>query len=270
MNDLMWNKLQALSAQPDQYFMFGAVDHSPQELVKENTMHISAFIFYNVDFHKKLSALGIQLKKWSRSRGNDSYRKKFIEEYWPEMQELPFFAHVASISGDKILQSKQRYLKELGLSRVVEESGGYHKYTVCDKDGRSRSFSMKERMSLSALHIANFIIRAFFGFKDFCKQYNIPMLDDPFQVYHDRLPGDNPMMGGVISKLVSLSLYMGYSVRIMSLMHWGARDEKHIEGPDELLVDNLAGLFKDIAAGKHKGNEILAVNQSILDIESVT
>lgn len=232
------------------YFMYGGMDHTPQEWIDKDKTYTSAFIFFTKDFHREFQKLRITLKKWSSHRPK-SYRTNFIDNHLPRLLELPFFAHILTAKGSDIYFDKQRYIRELKLDAIIKthEKDGriYDIYNVNNKKGVC-PFELQEKISVGALHISHFIIRSFMRFKDLCKQHGIFILDDAFQLFHDKLPGENEKMGGLISSLVSLSQYYGYPTRIISFQHW---DSKNNETAEDLLADNLVGLFNHIALDKY-------------------
>lgn len=250
-------------------FICGAMDHSPQEIIKSGEIYSSAFVIYTSDFHRDFInfSSSVKVSKWSRA--GEKYKKNFFKR-WIPVQDLPFFAYVCTASGDRIYSQKQRIINDLGLQNIINmiETAGkkidvYREYI----DGKLTSFELPEKISISALYIAYFAVKSFFSFKDFCKENNLSFHGDPFQIFHDNFPSDNSAMANIVADVISLSRLNGYPTRTMSLYTWGTDREM----PDDLLADNYAGLFHRIASGRYakdKINNILSSNKTVVRWEN--
>ena len=238
----MKEKIRKIPSSDTETFVCMTMDHSPQELIKNNCDELtSVVLFIHSNFARELDAYlkkkNFKLRKWS-SRGN--YKERFINNVFldNEFQELPFFFRVLKTSNDIIIRSKDHYIRELGIpSYCFEEFDNnerkYHRYRLLPSN-----IELIDQMSFATLHISHFIARSFIEFKKMCEMSNISCIDDPIQIYHDFFPFESNEMANLVQ------LFIGN--RGINLCHWNEVKVKNREVEDDLLCDNLCGLFRNI------------------------
>jgi len=238
----MKEKIRKIANSDTETFVCMTIDHSPQELIKNNCDELtSVILFIHSSFARELDSYlkrkNFKLRKWS-SRGN--YKERFINNIFldNEFQELPFFFRVLKVGNDVIIRSKDHYLRELRIpNNCIEEfdenEKKYHRYKLLPHD-----LVAIDQMSFAALHISHFIVRSFIEFKKMCEINNINCIDNPIQIYHDFFPFESSDMASLIQ------LFIGN--RGINLFHWNEIKVNNREVEDDLLCDNLCGLFRNL------------------------
>jgi hypothetical protein len=238
---------------PDSPFMFGCMDHTPNEHIEHDKVLTSVFLFYSPKFHSEFESVltrsKIHLNKWSSSKKYKDNFKNTIRSI--NSANLPFFVHVLTAYGSDIYKSKQHYIDELLLNKLIttteQDNAIYDEYNFV-----SETIKTNEKTSLGALHIAHFILRSYHLFKEYCATKNIPFLGNPFELLHDRFASNrDDVTHKLVQLCVNMTLYHGYPTREISL-----KTPIEPDPPENLFVDNLCGYFhsiKDLDSEKPKG-----------------
>lgn len=232
-------------------FINGCIDHTPTENIELSNTYTSVCLFYTSDFHSRfrsfLDERNITLRPWKRS--------KAFYKIIPSLNEadLPFFAFAQTVSGEIIYQSKAHFIKELDAAETIvsknSKNGIEDIYKLIDgKTGETISIEYKEKISISILYISHFILRSIQIFKSICNSNKIPIVESPFQIFHDKFPGWHDKRGEIIPAFINQNLG-----RDFNFCHWNSAQET----VDDLLVDNMCGYLSNI---RNNSDPILPVN----------
>jgi hypothetical protein len=245
---------------------FVSTDHSPSEQMDDHEWLISALIVsQNMEHQAVADEIGIQvnpngrsLKQWKAS--NDAYKGRFRQEIFHVIKDHPVLVFIASARKETILASEQRLAGYLGISECYRRVPQGNKTKVefgpylMDNSTVPKTLVVSEKYAPIAIFIAGYLVRLHEFIKSaICKKLDIQ--DFPFwmQVLSDRPPND---FDGPYAELMWLLLGGG---KAQDKFTWGGFTEDDSQ-PIDLLADNLAGLFHDIAKNPakyaHTGREL--------------
>ncbi|OYX45738.1 MAG: hypothetical protein B7Y90_18345 [Alphaproteobacteria bacterium 32-64-14] len=232
-----------------------SLDHSPSEqLGDDDAWHTSTAVLSKGNEHWEFSKmlatrLGMRdrrLRKWSGGRGNQSYRRKFEEEFFPLVADSQLHVRAVSADARTIRAMRSAFLDELEMRALVRESADRANYLTFGPFTRINDkfeqvdvrYDIHARRADYLVFLCWWLVGVHRGTMKLEKQYN-PALEclDWFMVPNKFAGGVNGDMAIIFRAIMATTAARGLiagNVRISTI-----NDSKQDEG--SALADNLAG-----------------------------